>query len=728
MSFQSGGFLLFAEFNHCLEELKIFSPVMHRAMSFDYRLLFHASPAPCLVVDADLIVVDVNRKYLETMSREREAVIGRHVRDALLVDGDHPDSGLLRLCESLERVLASREPDAIVLECRPRDGDGAPLSRCWNVIGTPLFEQDGTLAGVVAQGHDISEQKRVEAELRLNNERWDFVIQGSGDAYWDWDVENNMLVLSKRWHDMLGLEDGDVADELAEAKKRLHADDRSMVSEQISACLRGASETFSCEYRLQAKDGGWKWVFARGKVVSRGANGRAHRMTGTITDITEKKRSEEQIWRQANFDVLTGLPNRALFRDRLSQEVSKAERSGEPLALLFIDLDRFKEANDLLGHDVGDVLLMRAAERISASVRASDTVARLGGDEFTVILPEAENATAVDHVAEKILETLSKPFCLGDEMIYLSASIGITLYPTDAADPEGLIRNADQAMYAAKRSGRNQYSYFTATLQERARSRLRLIAELREALAANQFRVHFQPIIDLREGRIAKAEALLRWCHPVHGVYYPSEFIGVAEETGLINEIGNWVFMESAWWSQRWSRQLGAPFQISVNASPVQFHAGEEGVDWVKHLNDLGLSRNCISVEITEGMLLNASDDVSSRLLEYRDAGIQVALDDFGTGYSSMSYLKKFDIDYLKIDQSFVRDMSHNQGSRTIAETMIMMAHKLGMRVIAEGIETSEQRELLARAGCDYGQGFLFSRAVAPQELEALLQRNSVAA
>jgi diguanylate cyclase (GGDEF)-like protein/PAS domain S-box-containing protein len=706
---------------------------MSRVLSVDYRLLFHASSAPYLVVDTELTVIDVNRTYLETTSRERESLIGRHVSEALLGNIDsRANPGVAQLCESLERVVATRLPESIVMECVPRvlqdSVDATQAMRYWNVVNTPLFEQDGTIAGVFAQGHDITEQKHVEAALRVNNERWDFVIQGSGDAYWDWDVAHNTLVLSRRWHEMLGLENDVIHNELAEAKRRLHPEDRTEVFSRIGACMSGASESFSCEYRLQTKDGSWKWVLARGKIVSRNADGKANRMTGTITDVTEKKRTEEQIWRQANFDSLTGLPNRALFRDRLAQEVNKAERSGMPFALLFIDLDRFKEANDLLGHDVGDVLLERAAERISASVRASDTVARLGGDEFTVILSELETPESVNQIAEKILDTLSKPFCLGDEVIYLTASIGITLYPNDAVEPERLIRNADQAMYVAKHAGRNQYSYFTVSLQERARSRLRLIAEMREALAANQFRVYFQPIIDLRGGGIVKAEALLRWIHPVHGMFYPSEFIGIAEETGLINEIGNWVFMESALWSQRWTHQLGKPFQISVNASPVQFHANEDGVDWVKYLNDLGVSRNCISVEITEGMLLNVSADVSSRLLEYRDAGIQVALDDFGTGYSSMSYLKKFDIDYLKIDQSFVRDMSHNQGSRTIAETMIMMAHKLGMRVIAEGIETQEQKDMLAHAGCDYGQGFLFSQAVAPQELEALLQRHAIAA
>jgi len=705
---------------------------MLRPRTTDYRLLFHASAAPFLVVDADLTIMDVNSRFLATMGLTRDELVGRRVSEVLCRAGAAREGfGTAMLCESLARVQANHAADAVVVEEAASVAGTARrrAARCWNVVSTPFFAEDGRLAGVLVQGHDITEQRRVEAELRLNSERWNFVIEGSGDAYWDWDIVANALVLSRRWYEMLGLSELPAAEQLSEAKHRLHPDDRKAVFAGVLACMEGASDVFSCEYRLRAGDGSWRWVHGRGKVVGRTADGRAARMTGTVTDITEKKHNEEQVWRQANYDGLTGLPNRALFRDRLTQEVAKAERSGARFALLFIDLDRFKEANDLLGHDVGDVLLVRAAERISASVRASDTVARLGGDEFTVILPDLEDAVAVETVAQKILETLSKPFCLGDEMIYLSASVGITLYPNDAVEPEHLIRNADQAMYVAKHAGRNQYSFFTSSLQERARSRLRLIAELREALAAKQFQVYFQPIVDLRGGRIAKAEALLRWNHPVHGMFYPSEFIGVAEETGLIHEIGNWVFMESALWSRRWTDQLGRPFQISVNASPVQFHHGDEtAVDWVSYLRELGISRNCISLEITEGMLLNATSDVSERLLAYRDAGIQVALDDFGTGYSSMSYLKKFDIDYLKIDQSFVRDMPHNPGSRTIAEVMIMMAHKLGMRVIAEGIETAEQRDMLMRAGCDYGQGFLFSQAVAPQDLESLLKRDRLPA
>jgi EAL domain-containing protein (putative c-di-GMP-specific phosphodiesterase class I) len=344
-----------------------------------------------------------------------------------------------------------------------------------------------------------------------------------------------------------------------------------------------------------------------------------------------------------------------------------------------------------------------------------------------VILPGYGESSDVQQIAQKIIDALAKPFRLRGETIYISGSVGITLCPSDAMEPEDLLRNADQAMYVAKNAGRNQFSFFTHSMQHAAASRLRLIADLREALSRGQFHVFFQPIIDFSSNRIVKAEALLRWFHPDHGLYYPSQFIPLAEETGLIHDIGEWVFTQAAAWSQRWSRQLGEPFQISVNKSPVQFlHAAvDEAHHWSRYLADRGLSCSNLSIEITEGILLNASVDVAARLERYRNAGIQIALDDFGTGYSSMSYLKKLDIDYLKIDQGFVQDMPHDAGSRIIAETMIALAHKLGLKVIAEGIETDEQKTMLMAAGCDYGQGFLFSKALAPEEFEGLLRRET---
>jgi diguanylate cyclase (GGDEF)-like protein len=412
-----------------------------------------------------------------------------------------------------------------------------------------------------------------------------------------------------------------------------------------------------------------------------------------------------------------------MFRDRLGQEVKKSIRAELPLALLLVDLDQFKEVNDTLGHAVGDLLLIEAARRISACVRESDTVARLGGDEFTIVMSEIADNTHVEFVAQKIISRLAEPFHLNDEVVYVSASIGITLYPNDSIDIDALMKNADQAMYVAKNKGRNRFSYFTPLLQDSAQRRLRMTSDLRGALEAGQFSVHFQPIVALSSGRIHKAEAVIRWNHAERGMVSPAEFIPLAEETGLINEIGDWVFKESARWAKHWRNQFAPDFQVSVNKSPVQFRAGNNrfASRWSEYLLELELPGENIVIEITEGLLLNADAEVTDELLRLRDADIQVAIDDFGTGYSSLSYLKKFDIDYLKIDRSFVNNLETDANDMALSEAIIVMAHKLGLKVIAEGVETEGQRKLLAAAGCDYAQGYLFSKAVAPEELERLL-------
>ncbi|NDP47970.1 MAG: EAL domain-containing protein [Sulfuriferula multivorans] len=455
-------------------------------------------------------------------------------------------------------------------------------------------------------------------------------------------------------------------------------------------------------------------------------DGSVYRRVALFLDITEKKQSEEVIWHQANFDALTQRPNRSMFHGRLDQEIHKAQRSHLTLALLFIDLDLFKEINDTLGHHIGDLLLVEAAQRITACVREVDMVARLGGDEFTVILPELHEHISVERVAANILQKLAEPYHLGDEVIHVTGSIGITLYPRDAADTEGLLKNADQALYVAKNMGRNRFSYFTQDLQEAAHTRLRLITDLREAIASHQFSVHYQPIVDLVTGEVHKAEALIRWQHPKRGLVSPAEFIPLAEETGLIVPIGDWVFREAARQAQR-LRSLHYPaFQISVNKSPKQFRESDASITaWFDYLNELGLPGDSITIEITEGLLLNAVTDVTSKLALYRKAGIQIAIDDFGTGYSSLSYLKRFHIDYLKIDQSFVREIEADPNDLALSQAIIVMAHALGIKVIAEGVETANQLKLLTDAGCDYAQGFFFSKAIPADQFEALLHANS---
>jgi diguanylate cyclase (GGDEF)-like protein/PAS domain S-box-containing protein len=616
-------------------------------------------------------------------------------------------------------LLISREKEFCRYQLRYLTKDGG--HRWLEVFAAPIVGENGTIGGVSGTLNDITEQKVAQDQLSTSEERLKLALLASDTSLLDWDLTEAHPYIDPKWAVALGyhLEAPILLN--IDWLKQIHPDDQSRWHEQMAQHLHHERSDLDMELRFATCQGGWLHASFRGRIVAWDGE-KARRLAGVLQDITEKRRSDELIWKQANFDILTGLPNRGLFRDRLNLEIIKAQRDNGQMALIFVDLDRFKEVNDTLGHDAGDLLLIEAARRIQQCVRASDTVARLSGDEFTVILPGLKSKK-VEYIVQKILDRLAEPFQIRNEVAYLSASIGITLYPADATEPESLIKNADQAMYVAKREGRNRFSYYTRLMQEDIQTRLRLSTDLRSALATGQLKVHFQPVLDLSTGCIVKAEALLRWNHPTRGMVPPAKFIPLAEEYGLIDEIGDWVFKESASWSERWSSQLGQPFQISVNKSPIQFLTKANRTSWPRHLTELGLPGSCIAVEITEGLLLNASPAIAEQLLQYKEAGIQVAIDDFGTGYSSMSYLKKFHIDYLKIDQSFVRDMATDPGDRTIVETIILMAHKLGFKVIAEGVETTLQRNLLAAAHCDFAQGYLFSPAVSPEEFEKFLHK-----
>ncbi len=451
------------------------------------------------------------------------------------------------------------------------------------------------------------------------------------------------------------------------------------------------------------------------------ANGEVESITGSARNISELKASEDKLLRNAYYDSLTDLPNRMLFRDRLEQEVRYAGRNGRTLALLFIDLDGFKEVNDRYGHAAGDKVLQESARRIASCVRASDTVARLGGDEFTVIITDVRRIPHIEVLAQQILRSLVRPIMLQDKTASVSGSIGITLYPQDAMLPEDLVRNADQAMFVAKKAGRNRFSFFTTEMRDSAWARLRVIDELRQAIACRQLAVYYQPIVDMATGAIVKAEALVRWHHPQSGLIMPSAFIGLAEETGMIHEIDSWVLDEAVRQARRWSELLGVPFQVSVNKSPVEFMDRSMMRSGDPDVQALTAAGDRVAVEITEGVMLNDSAAVRDKLDMLRRAGVQFAIDDFGIGYSSMAYLTKFKVDFLKIDQSFVKGMMDSVESRIFAETIVMMAHRLGLQVIAEGVETCAQRDWLHGAGCDYAQGFLYAEATSAERFEQLL-------
>jgi len=682
---------------------------------------------------------------------------------------------------------------------------------------------------------------RMNDSLKRSEARYARVMEGSEQGFWEFDIGTGNFSVSPGFEALFGYKPGERDLNRRNWFKYANQDDLAVTVERIEDHLRGRTPLFNTEMRCQTKDGKWKWVHYRGKVTTWAPDGAPLLASGTVTDITERKkverallmtqfslekavdpvlwisadgrirfvneaacshlgysrdellaltisdidpafppdvwrewlargkadgankieslhrtkdghmipvevsindveyegeqysfafirdisaqkRSEELIWHQANFDALTGLPNRWMFLDRLHKEIQTSQRTGQPLALMFLDLDYFKDVNDTLGHGKGDNLLKMTAERLNSCVRKTDTVARLGGDEFTIILPCMTELKGVERIAKEILDKLSEPFHLEEDIAYVTSSIGITFYPNDATDSESLLKNADQAMYAAKELGRKRFSYYDSALQDAALNRRHLISDLHDALESDQFRVVYQPIVELATGVIHKAEALVRWQHPERGMVSPAEFIPIAEEVGMIHDIGNLVFRQAAYQVVQWREAHHAGFQISVNISPMQFKFdGIRSAPWFTPLQQMSLPGQGIVVEITEGLLLDANDNVKDQLLALRDAGIEVALDDFGTGYSSLSYLKKFDIDYIKIDQSFVRNLTAESDDLALCEAMIIMAHRLGIKVIAEGVETEEQRGLLLTAGCDFAQGYFFSRPVPADRLNELI-------
>jgi|GEM_PF-1019540 len=575
-----------------------------------------------------------------------------------------------------------------------------------------LIEQAAYLAGIAI------EQNQTNEELQLAS----LVYQNSSEAMTVTDADGNILTINPAFTEVTGY----TLDEVKGKNPNIFYSGR-----QSQAFFEEIQQTLDTKGQWQ----GELWnrrksgeVYAQRLTIntSRNRDGSAYRRVALFSDITQRKESEELIWKQANFDTLTGLPNRSMFQNRLAQEIKKSHRTDQPFALIYLDLDRFKEVNDSLGHDMGDTLLIEAAQRLNSCVRQTDSVARLGGDEFTVIMTELDDFKSVERVTQDILEKLSSPYQLGIETVYVTASIGVTLYPNDAGNIDELLRNSDQAMYAAKNQGRNRYRYFTQSMQDAVQARISIAKDLRIAIIEQQFLVHYQPIVELATGSIHKAEALIRWQHPERGLISPAEFIPIAEETGLIVDIGDWVFHTALSQVAEWRKFHHPEFQVSINKSPVQFNNQKAGHrKWLDELKRLNLPGQSVCIEITEGLLLDATSSVTDKLLVFRDAGIQVSLDDFGTGYSSLSYLKKFDIDFIKIDQSFVRNLTHGSDDLVLCEAIIVMAHKLGMKVIAEGVETAEQCDLLEAAGCDYGQGYLFSRPIPAEAFDTLLKPNS---
>ena len=577
----------------------------------------------------------------------------------------------------------------------------------------PLRNTFQEVIGVLGIYQDITEQKQANDSMRLATA----IYQFGNEAIMVTDENNLIMAVNPAFTRITGYE---LTDVIGKDPRIFQSGRHKRVFYQKMWQKLLSEDHWQGEIWDTKKNGDIqaKWLNIS---VIRQSNERIYCYVAQFSDITEKKKLDELYLAQANYDELTRLPNRSLFKYQLNKEIRKSRRNGSLLSLLFLDLDHFKDINDTLGHAVGDKLLKEVSLRITKCVRETDTVARLGGDEFAVILPDISRSR-IETIAQHIIQILNESFILDHDQVeqYISTSIGIVLYPQDGVDIESLMKHADQAMYKAKTEGRGRFCYFTRSMQYEAFEKMILTHHLRGALANNELQVYYQPILDLFCKRIIKAEALLRWKHPERGMIEPSIFIPLAEESGLIQEIGEWVFQKVCFDIKQWFNAFGYLIQVSVNVSPIQFKYFSNH-SWSASLAQIGLPGNSINVEITEGLLLKDASNVKDRLLEYRNAGIEVSIDDFGTGFSSLSYLKKFDIDYLKIDRSFISNLINNETDRALVEAIIVMAHKLDINTIAEGVETIEQQDLLIQFGCDYAQGFYYSEAISMEAFEKLL-------
>jgi diguanylate cyclase (GGDEF)-like protein/PAS domain S-box-containing protein len=572
---------------------------------------------------------------------------------------------------------------------------------------------------------EIQERRKVEAALRESEERYALAAQGANDGLWDWDLEENDLYLSPRWREMLGFSEAELSNSPHEWFERVHPEDLPKLQEAVGSHSTCSGSHFESEHRMRHRDGSYRWMLARGIALC-DSDGRATRIAGSLTDITERKKVEDQLLHDAFHDALTGLANRALFLDRLGLSLARAKRRQEfHFAVLYLDLDRFKLINDSLGHLSGDRALVAVARGLETCVRPGDTVARLGGDEFAVLLDDLHSLEDAERLTRRIEDRLTAPLQVDGHEIYVSASVGIAFGTGGYERPEELLRDADAAMYRAKALGRNRHEVFNEALHLAALDRLRLETDLRRAIQDHGFGVHYQPIVCLNDGRVTGFEALVRWRHPVWGLVPPDQFIQVAEETGLILPIGRWVLSEACERAHKWQQEHPSdpPLAINVNLSRRQLLQADliEQIRCI--LNETGLPPESLRLEITESAILENPDGAVEFLKHLKDLDIGLCVDDFGTGYSSLSSLQQFPVNVLKIDRSFIRGMGPEGERDEIVRAVVGLAHSLHMEVVAEGVETEGQLERLRAMDCDFGQGYLLCLALVAEGIERFLER-----
>ncbi|MCG8082932.1 MAG: EAL domain-containing protein, partial [Candidatus Thiodiazotropha taylori] len=574
---------------------------------------------------------------------------------------------------------------------------------------SPLRDERGKITNFIAVKEDVTAQKRAEDQLRMNATVFDTTAEGIMVT----DEENRIKTVNPAFTRITGYSQEEVLGRTPNVlSSGRHS--KSFYDDLWESVLHKGY--WSGEIWNRRKDGS---VFPEWLSISaiKGDHGIAKEFVAVFSDITKHKENEEQIRYQANYDALTGLPNRSLLSDRLNQAIAAAHREDWMLAVLFIDLDHFKVVNDTFGHVVGDELLQLVSARIKACLRESDTVARFGGDEFIILLQDVTEMDSVANVASNIIEHITRVFSLYGREIYIGASIGITVYPDDAVNADSLLRNADMAMYQAKERGRNTYQFFTASMQQHTLERRQLELDLRQAIKRDELEIYYQPVVNPLLNKVVSVEALLRWHHPHRGTVSPAIFIPVAEDSGQIGPIGEWVLKKSCQQLKRWHNAGFSDLKLAVNLSSRQRELGLEASFLLGVLAETNLSTDYITLEITESLLMRDTDEAMTWLSDFKALGVSLSVDDFGTGYSSLSYLKRFPVDTMKIDRSFVSDLPDDIEDATLVRTIVAMAQSLNLSLIAEGVETREQAEFLVETGCDNLQGFYYAKPMSAKEL-----------
>jgi diguanylate cyclase (GGDEF)-like protein/PAS domain S-box-containing protein len=691
-------------------------------------MTMNARPNRLLIVDdnemnRDMLARRLARKgYVIGLAENAKGLLERVKQDSVdlvLLDIEMPEVTGLDALKTLRQHFSPAELPIIMVTAKTQSDDiVTALDLGANDYLTKPIDFPVAVARI---GTQLSHKQAQEA-LKESEERYALAARGSNDGLWDWSLAADVVHFSPRWKSMLGYQEDQIGDRPEEWFDRIHDTDRERVKEEIAAHQKGLTPHFESEHRVLHKDGTFRWMLSRGVAVH-DASGNTLRMAGSQTDITEGKVS----------DPLTGLPNRLLFIDRVGRLIKHTKRRKDQLfAVLFLDLDGFKMINDSMGHQIGDQLLLGVASRLEKCLRSSDTVARLGetftvarlgGDEFTVLLDDIKDPSDAKRAADRMMKALAPPFILGGKEVFTSVSIGIALSNSAYEQPEDILRDADTAMYRAKSQGKARYEVFDADMRASVMARLQLENDLRHALERGEFRNFYQPIVALVSGEIAGFEALLRWQHPTRGLLGPIEFIPVAEETGLIRELGWWNLREACRQISEWRAGVDAHAHLtmSVNLSAKQFLQPNLVEDIRKLLVELALPPKALKLEITESTVMADPTAAVEMLQQIKSLGIDLAIDDFGTGYSSLSYLHRFPLDTLKIDRSFISGMGDDEEGMEIARTILPMANNLQLDVVAEGVETIQQVAFLKKLQCKYGQGYYFSRPLSAEGTTALL-------